>query len=87
MKIISKPDTNWSDKLTCDTCTSVLEVDHNDLKYKTEKVWRTGGYGGDDYTETLEKYYVDCPVCNRIIVLKSFGKIPFLLKEKLKKGK
>jgi hypothetical protein len=51
----------WTDQITCFSCHSDLEIMASDIKYQLI----SGSYRNDDTTE----FSVDCPVCNRKVVL------------------
>ena len=58
MKIIERPDTNWSYKCSCITCGAKLEVEKQDVKYKYYSDPRDGGY---------DTWEATCPCCQHSI--------------------
>ena len=63
MKIIKRPDANWTKALSCSKCSSQLEADIGDLRKKFNK-------GYDDHREPCYEYWsyhVVCPVCSHLI--------------------
>lgn len=89
MKVLSKPDiTAWTYNFTCYTCKSELCADYNDLKYRTEKQYYSGGDIDDHgYYSDVDRYYVTCPVCckeSQLIPNQRGVDIPYLLQEKVK---
>ena len=56
MKVLKRPDTNWSIKHTCANCTAELEVEKNDVKFHS--------YPGDFRDPGYETWSATCPVCS-----------------------
>ena len=83
MKILKKVETdNWTYKCNCYRCSSELEADVKDLRYKREK--KTGSDPrdpSDSYSYMADVYYVTCPVCSNQISVDE-AKIPYVLKKK-----
>ena len=55
MKVIKAPNTVWSYKHTCGTCTAELEVEKSDVKYEY--------YAGDFRDPSYENWTATCPIC------------------------
>ena len=72
MKILSKPNLEWSEEATCQYCDAVLEIDSSDLFFEF-------GCKNDDL------FYAWCPVCNHKLF--TSNPIPKLLKIELVKKK
>ena len=86
VKIISKPNIeDWSFSTDCYQCKAKLQADHNDLKHKIETKYSSSDGWGDGGSYEVDAYYVECPLCNAHIDVKSNG-IPYLLTVKVKKG-
>lgn len=55
MKILKRPDTQWSYKHTCSNCTAELEVEKSDVKHTS--------YPGDFREPGYETWSATCPIC------------------------
>lgn len=78
MKILKRPDTNWSMKHTCVKCTAELEVEKTDISYKYVE--------GDRNEPGYDSYSSNCPLCQTIIHI--IGKnIPQAVQVEIQKGK
>ncbi len=55
MKVLKRPDTAWSYKHTCSTCTAELEVEKSDVKFSS--------YPGDFREPGYETWSATCPIC------------------------
>lgn len=87
MKVISSPDISaWKHQCTCSTCTSKLEANADDLRFKVDRRYYGGGYDDSGYYANTDVYYVTCPMCQKDVEVNA-GNIPYLLKEKVKKKK
>lgn len=55
MKVLKAPDTNWTRKHTCSTCTAELEVEKTDVTYQF--------HSGDMRDPSYETWTATCPLC------------------------
>lgn len=64
MKVIKKPNTDWSWKYTCKNCTAELEVEKLDVKYEHHS-----SYDPRDPRDSGEwdSWTAKCPICNELI--------------------
>lgn len=77
MKILKKPDTNWSLRHTCTNCTAELEVEKGDVKYHS--------YPGDQRDPGYDTWTATCPVCSALIDV-PVSKIPKAVQVEIKRG-
>lgn len=59
MKILKRPDTNWSYKHTCVQCSAELEIEKSDVKHTS--------YPGDFRESGYDVWEATCPICSVII--------------------
>lgn len=87
MKILSTPDySDWKQELQCYFCSTKVEINIKDLKYKVTKTWYQDYHDGGGYYANVDTYYVGCPVCKKDINVHT-GNIPRLIQENLKNAK
>lgn len=85
MKVTFTPDiSTWKTECTCARCSTKLEVNGDDVLYKTEKKTGYDERGGDSYSYTAEVYYIQCPNCDWLIEINPVStKMPYLLCKKI----
>ncbi len=80
MKIITEGK-EWTKRLTCKGCKSVLEIDVKDLGYNLSEI----DLASQQYQDEIEgSYFVSCPKCSLDLTIKKTD-IPNSIKELLKK--
>lgn len=77
MKIIKRPDTQWSHKHTCNNCTAELEVEKGDVKHQS--------YPGDFRDPGYEIWQATCPICSVVFTIPEKS-IPKAVQVEIKKG-
>lgn len=86
MKIISTPDySTWKQELQCDFCSTKIEIEIKDVKYKAVKTWYEDYYDGGYYAN-VDTFYVGCPICKKDVNVQT-GNVPRLIQENLKSAK
>jgi hypothetical protein len=78
MKVLKRPDTNWSMKHTCVKCTAELEIEKTDVSYKY--------CDGDRNESGYDSYSSSCPLCQTIILIENRN-IPQAVQVEIQKGK
>ena len=78
MKILKRPDTNWSCKYTCTNCTAELEIKKSDVSYRH--------YDGDQRDPSYDAYYANCPLCSAAISILNKS-IPQAVQIEIQRGK
>lgn len=85
MKIISTPDySDWKKECSCYLCSTKLEVNLADVKYKVTKKWYQDYYDSGGYYSNVDTYFVTCPTCESDIDIHT-GDIPLYIQKKMKK--
>ena len=77
MKILKKPDSNWSYKHTCKSCDADLEVEKGDVRY----TYNAGDFRDPGY----ETWTANCPCCSATIDV-PVAKIPKIVQVEIKKS-
>jgi hypothetical protein len=78
MKVLKKPDTNWSYKYTCTNCTAELEIEKTDIK--------NSHYPGDCRGEpAYDSWSTNCPICSKGISIPE-NAIPKAVQVEIKRG-
>lgn len=57
MRIIERHDLEWTTRITCGQCRSILEAEPKDVAKQTG--------GGVQWDYTPDSFYLTCPVCSR----------------------
>ncbi len=79
MKVIKRPNTDWSFKHTCRNCTAELEVEKTDVHHEHHTNCDPREPGGDWDTWTAR-----CPICNELISIPETA-IPKAVQVEIKK--
>lgn len=77
MKILKRPNTQWSYKHTCVKCDAELEVEKGDVKYHS--------YPGDFREPGYETWSANCPCCSASIDI-PVSKIPKAVQIEIQRG-
>lgn len=75
MKILKRPDTQWSLKHTCTNCTAELEIEKQDVKHTH--------YAGDFRESSSDSWTTNCPICGQSIYI-SENNIPKAVQVEIK---
>lgn len=76
MKIIKEPDSNWTMRYTCTTCTAELELNKDDVSYTR--------YDGDMRDPGYDTWTSTCPCCSTTINIKE-SSLPAIVRVHIKK--
>lgn len=76
MKIIKRPNTEWSMKYTCSNCTAELEIEKGDVRFHS--------YPGDMREPGYNTWTTNCPVCDVLIDIAE-NKLPKAVQVEIKK--
>ena len=78
MKILKKPDSNWSYKHTCIKCDAELEVEKSDVSMRH--------FDGDQREPSYDSFTAACPVCQDTFSIPE-NKIPKIVKVEMEQAK
>lgn len=78
MKILKRPNTDWSMKHTCSQCTAELEVEKGDVKFTS--------YPGDFREPGYETWTATCPFCSNVFHIKE-ATLPKAVQIEIKKNR
>jgi hypothetical protein len=79
MKVISTPSSDWSKRITCSRCESILQAEISDLRKRFVKgCWDPRpGEGSSDHWDV----FVNCAVCSNEIAIRD--KIGYAIEQKI----
>jgi len=79
MKVVKRPDTEWSYNYTCDNCTAVLEVEKTDVRHEHHSANDPRGLDSD-----WDSWTARCPICSELISIPETS-IPKAVQVEIKK--